>query len=96
MIMKAHSARLAFLIFIAATGLHFGFRQNSPSPVSFPYQQAGLSKKQAAAHLLSRFSFGANEAQVNMVAEMGPEKWFLQQLEANLPDDAVKKNTGMN
>ncbi|MGB8192150.1 MAG: DUF1800 domain-containing protein [Chitinophagaceae bacterium] len=46
----------------------------------FPYQKAGLNDQEAAAHLLSRFSFGAKPGQVEDVVKMGLEKWFQQQL----------------
>ncbi|MFX8848481.1 DUF1800 family protein, partial [Acinetobacter baumannii] len=46
----------------------------------------GLTDKQAAAHLLSRFTFGAKPGEVDEVVNMGLEKWFKQQLEMNLPD----------
>lgn len=51
----------------------------------------GLTEKQAAAHLLNRFSFGAKPGEVDAVVSMGIEKWFQQQLDMNLPDDEVKK-----
>ena len=55
----------------------------------FPYRQAGLTERQAAAHLLSRFTYGAGPGQVDEVVKMGLEKWFAQQLEGNLPDDSL-------
>ena len=58
-------------------------------PFSFPYRKAGLTEKQAAAHLLSRFSYGARPGEIDRVANMGLENWFAQQLEGTLPDDTV-------
>src|SRR5919112_4086237 len=58
---------------------------------SFPYKKAGLTEREAAAHLLSRFSYGATPGQIDEVVNMGLEKWFEQQLEGNLPDDAVNE-----
>jgi uncharacterized protein (DUF1800 family) len=55
----------------------------------FPYKQAGLTKNQAAAHLISRFTYGANPGQVEAVATEGLEKWFGDQLDAKLPDDSL-------
>lgn len=55
----------------------------------FPYKEAGLTERQAAAHMLSRFSFGATPGQVDEVVKTGLEKWFAQQLEGNLPDDSL-------
>lgn len=55
----------------------------------FPYRQAGLTERQAAAHLVSRFTYGVTPGQIDDVVHMGLEKWFLQQLDGNLPDDSV-------
>lgn len=57
----------------------------------FPYKQAGLTERQAAAHLLSRFTFGATPGQVDAVVNTGLEKWFQQQLNADLPDDSLTR-----
>ncbi len=56
---------------------------------SFPYREAGLTDRQAAAHLLSRFTYGATPGQVDEVVNMGLEKWFQQQLDGGLPDDSL-------
>lgn len=58
---------------------------------TFPYKQAGLTERQAAAHLLSRFTYGPTPGQVDAVVKMGLEKWFDQQLEGYLPDDSLYK-----
>jgi uncharacterized protein (DUF1800 family) len=58
--------------------------------VYFPYKQAGLTERQAAAHLLSRFTFGAKPGQVDEVLAMGLEKWFNQQLASGLADDELQ------
>lgn len=57
--------------------------------IHMPYQQMGLTKEQAAAHLLSRFTFGAKPGQVNEVVKMGLENWLEQQLNTTLPDEEV-------
>jgi uncharacterized protein (DUF1800 family) len=56
---------------------------------SFPYKKAGLTEREAAAHLLSRFSYGATPGQIDEVVNMGLEKWFEQQLDASASDDAL-------
>lgn len=66
------------------------YDRGNPNEIhKFPYKQAGLSKDQAAAHLLSRFTNGATPGQVEAVASEGLEKWFSEQLDANLPDDSL-------
>jgi uncharacterized protein (DUF1800 family) len=60
-----------------------------PSTLRFPWRQAGLTERQAAAHLLSRFTYGAQPEQVDVVVRMGLENWFAQQLEGQLSDDSL-------
>ena len=70
----------------------FSFQLTSPSSkphFSFPYKKAGLTEREAAAHLLNRFTFGATPGQVDDVVKMGLEKWFEQQLEGGLTDDSL-------
>ena len=55
----------------------------------FPYKRGGLNERQAAAHLLDRFTYGATPGQVDQVVNMGLENWFQQQLDAGLPDDTL-------
>jgi len=59
--------------------------------IKFPYKKAGFTQREAAAHLLSRFTFGATPGQVDEVVDEGVEKWFLEQLEAKLPDDSLQQ-----
>lgn len=59
--------------------------------ISMPWKKMGLTEQQAAAHLLSRFTFGATPGQVQQVVDMGLDKWLQQQLEGKLPDDEVAK-----
>jgi uncharacterized protein (DUF1800 family) len=67
----------------------FNAQQPGKEPFSFPYRKAGLTEKQAAAHLLNRFSYGARPGDIDKVVSMGLEKWFALQLEGNLPDDSL-------
>jgi len=57
----------------------------------FPYKKGGLTERQAAAQLLNRFTYGATPGQVDQVVNMGLEKWFEQQLNADMPDDTLNK-----
>ncbi|WP_276482932.1 DUF1800 domain-containing protein [Paraflavitalea pollutisoli] len=58
---------------------------------NFPYKKAKLTDRQAAAHLLNRFSFGPRPGDVDRVVDIGLEKWFRQQLEASLPSDTLSQ-----
>ncbi|WP_207536199.1 DUF1800 domain-containing protein [Desertivirga arenae] len=76
---------LIALFFISFSSENF----NSAPKYKFPYKQAGLTERQAAVHLLSRFTYGAKPGQVDEVMKEGLEKWFNQQLQARLEDDSL-------
>ncbi|MEO5911193.1 MAG: DUF1800 domain-containing protein [Pelobium sp.] len=57
--------------------------------VNFPYQQAGLTEREAAVHLLNRFTYGVKKGDIDQVIKIGLHKWFEQQLDAKLNDDSL-------
>jgi uncharacterized protein (DUF1800 family) len=59
--------------------------------LSFPYKKMGLNKRQAAVHLLNRFTFGIKPGDVELVESMGLENWFENQLYQNNADDSLEK-----
>src|SRR6478736_1680720 len=71
---------------------------NSPQIIKesyhFPYQKAGLTEAQSAAHLLDRFTYGHLPGQVDEVVKMGLENWFQQQLSAKLDDEKLGQLLG--
>lgn len=75
----------SFALLFLVTVLFSSFREKP----AFPYQKAGLTERQAAAHLLSRFTYGSKEGDVDAVVKMGLEKWFRQQLDGKLEDDSL-------
>ncbi|WEK21427.1 MAG: DUF1800 domain-containing protein [Candidatus Pedobacter colombiensis] len=80
-----------FVFLFIATIFCTAFQKEQPGAKSaFPYKHAGLNKRQAAAHLLNRFTYGATPGQVDEVVAMGLENWFNKQLEGNLADDALR------
>lgn len=91
--MKAQFKYLLLFVAVAASAVTLtSFLQGLRLPTksySFPYQKAGLTERQAAAHLLNRFTYGATPGQIDAVVNMGLEKWFQQQLEAKQPDPAL-------
>ncbi len=99
--MKKLLQSLAVFVLLSSTGMLLTSFQPSTPPsleatadkqkisFSFPYKQAGLSQRQAAAHLISRFSFGARPGDIEAVEKLGVEEWFAQQLSASLADDKV-------
>ncbi|MGZ5189770.1 MAG: DUF1800 family protein, partial [Flavisolibacter sp.] len=92
--MKKNFSSLPLYIFLAATSivlLSFNSTRSYTgySAFTFPYKSAGLSDREAAAHLLNRFSFGATQGLVDEVVQSTPEKWFAEQLNADYKDDQV-------
>ena len=61
------------------------------SDLVLPWSDAGLSEREAAAHLLDRFAFGARPGEVDQVVAMGLEVWLEKQLAANQPDPVVEQ-----
>ncbi|HWN43359.1 MAG TPA: DUF1800 domain-containing protein [Thermoanaerobaculia bacterium] len=51
-----------------------------------PWKEAGLSEREAAAHLLNRFAYGPRPGEVEAVVKMGLDRWLERQLAADLPD----------
>lgn len=70
-------------------GWLFSSSISDQSKIRFPYKAAGLNERQAAAHLLSRFTYGATPGQIDAVVKQGLTKWFHDQLEAKIPDDTL-------
>jgi len=65
--------------------------EQAPS-IHMPWKEAGLTEKQAAAHLLNRFAFGPRPGEVDAVVKMGLERWMERQLAAGLPDGKVEED----
>ncbi len=93
--MKTSTKFLYTFVTVSLSGLLLSSFFNGPQLTirnfSFPYKQAGLTERQAAAHLLNRFTYGATPGQIDEVVNMGLEKWFEKQLNANMPDDSLNQ-----
>ncbi|WP_214226990.1 DUF1800 domain-containing protein [Pedobacter sp. B4-66] len=89
--MKAPIRIFFSFLFVLFFTILFSSFQGEPMSLKFkfPYKQAGLTERQAAAHLLSRFTYGASIGDVDAVLKIGLEKWFMQQLEGDLQDEAL-------
>ena len=61
-------------------------RPRQAAPERLPWREAGLTERQAAAHLLNRFAFGPRPGEVDQVVAMGLDRWVERQLAADLPD----------
>lgn len=77
---------LAFCLIIGSS-----FKISESDKIKFPYKKAGLTERQAAAHLLNRFTFGVRPGDVDELVKIGLEKWFSQQLAAGQKNDELNK-----
>lgn len=77
------------IAFVSSCFLFSSFLNDKAPAYKFPYKQARLTEREAAAHLLNRFTYGPKAGDVDKVVEIGLEKWFDQQLKANHPDDLL-------
>lgn len=77
---------LAFYLIVGSS-----FKISESDKIKFPYKKAGLTERQAAAHLLNRFTFGARPGDIDALVDIGLEKWFSQQLAAGQKDDELNK-----
>jgi uncharacterized protein (DUF1800 family) len=81
-----------FMLFVTVVCSSFQKEKPVAKKFAFPYKQAGLDERQAAAHLLSRFTYGAKAGDIDEVVKMGLEKWFQQQLDGRVEDEALNKS----
>ncbi|HEX7367360.1 MAG TPA: DUF1800 domain-containing protein [Pelobium sp.] len=54
------------------------------------YKKAGLTDREAALHLLNRFTYGPKPNEIDEVLKIGLDKWFKQQLQANFKDENLQ------
>ena len=85
---KAGKIFLLFTVCLLVNLLLSSFNKQDAHPANFkmPFKQAGLTERQAAAHLIDRFTFGNSPGYLDKVVKSGLENWFLQQLEGKQND----------
>jgi uncharacterized protein (DUF1800 family) len=83
---------IVFSSFILASPISENKDDESEDSFVFPYQSQGLSKREATAHLISRFTYGATPGMVDEVIKIGLENWFLNQLEGNNKEDLLNEH----
>lgn len=82
------SLAIAFT-FVFITSFRGPFPKIKVGKIVFPYRQMGLTKRQAAVHLLNRFTYGIKPGDIDEVVKMGLEKWFRMQLTQQQADDEL-------
>jgi uncharacterized protein (DUF1800 family) len=84
---KLRALPVAVLLLAACLPVVSAFRKPAAdNALHFPYRAAGWTEREAAAQLLSRFTYGARPEDIDSVLSMGMEQWFLRQLDAQEPD----------
>jgi len=90
--MTKRSFSILIIIGLIATSFCYETNYIPRKPkLSFPYKKMGLSTRQAAVHLLNRFSFGIKPGDIELVESMGLENWFENQLNQNNAEDTLDK-----
>lgn len=79
---------ILLLLFISVLASSYVY-DSKPDKISFPYKQAGLTERQAAAHLLSRFTYGAKPGDVDALVKEGLLNWFQRQLDGDIGDKGL-------
>jgi len=83
------NSRLLFPLILLSMGCLPGRAAQPVAEVKLPFITAGLTERQAAVHLLNRFTFGPRPGDVNKVVAMGLEVWLEHQLAADLPEPVL-------
>jgi uncharacterized protein (DUF1800 family) len=82
---------LAIIIICCSSVILLSFNINQPVKFTMPWKTAGLTERQAAAHLIDRFTFGNKPGLVDEVVKRGLENWFTQQIDGKQPDDDLNE-----
>lgn len=87
---KARRLSIAFAI-IFCSGMILSSFNKPPAAFKMPWKTAGLTERQAAAHLINRFTFGNKPGLIDDVVKKGLENWFAEQLDGKLDDHALSE-----
>ncbi|MBC7654827.1 MAG: DUF1800 domain-containing protein, partial [Oligoflexus sp.] len=71
-----------YLPLIALSGLIFfsSFLSSKSDALKSAYKKAGLTDREAALHLLNRFTYGVRTKDIDNALKMGLDNWLNQQL----------------
>lgn len=86
---KPFQLLFAIVFFSIASPILSSFVPEKPAKFKMPYKAAGLTEREAAAHLISRFTFGNKPGLIDEVVNTGLERWFVQQLDGKQKDDSL-------
>ncbi|HVG06902.1 MAG TPA: DUF1800 family protein, partial [Thermoanaerobaculia bacterium] len=84
--------RAAALTLTAILAIAFSLPALERQPsTNLPWKEAGITEREAAAHLLNRFAYGPRPGEVEAVVKMGLDRWLERQLAADLPDRELER-----
>ena len=86
--MKAAALTVVTLVAVALCASWAGPQQPS---LHLPWKEAGLTEREAAAHLLNRFSYGARPGEIDKVMDMGLDRWLERQLAGDLREPRLDR-----
>ncbi len=82
-----------YIPFITLLGLIFfsSFLSSNSDALTSAYKKAGLTDREAALHLLNRFTYGVRPEDIDKALKMGLDNWLNQQLNGKLDDEDLQK-----
>ncbi|MEM8993204.1 MAG: DUF1800 domain-containing protein [Acidobacteriota bacterium] len=89
---SAFGVALAFVLVPAGGAADRLLAASAPQPsIQAPWQEAGLTARQAAAHALDRLAYGARPGEVDQVVALGVDRWIEQQLFESRPSPELDR-----
>lgn len=81
-----------YLPLVAISGLIFfsSFLSPKSDALTAAYKKAGLTDREAALHLLNRFTYGVRPEDIDNALKMGLDNWLNQQLNGKLDDEDLQ------
>ena len=81
-----------YIPLLALSGLIFfsSFLSSKNNALTSAYKKAGLTEREAALQLLSRFTFGVRPEDIDNALKMGLNNWLKEQLKGELDDDDLQ------
>jgi uncharacterized protein (DUF1800 family) len=79
------------LVLFSAVLMLSSFLNTKADGIAKAYKKAGLTDREAALHLLTRFTFGPKPNDIDGLLKVGADKWFNQQLQAKFDDKDLRE-----
>lgn len=79
------------LLLLSAALVLSSFFNDKANGIAKAYKKAGLTDREAALHLLNRFTFGVKPTDIDALIKVGADKWFNEQLQAKFDDKNLQE-----